>query len=368
MRIKSSTKIAVGFVAIVAAGVFGFHAYSAYRVGNLQFNEIEPGELNLVGVDLGKGFRIVVANHVAELVEGTSTGPTDTTSPEDTERKRIPIKELLKSLQGDEEALGKFVSIVNGFKENDLPPERIIWSQTDLEKALAGDTKTKARLEDALNVKLDGTPLDHLDTRALENGIVLEVVVPVRVSVAGVPRKMNGKVLIPFKARLLQSVEERYSNKAVVRKEDQAGYYREEAQKVLRGDTQKQDVAQAIREKISERSRTSLAEAPERILGSAKIIVNEKFIDQASLSKTKTAKGDLYSLTIRTNGEGSDRLWQYSRNRLGKQILLIERGTAIAAPQIEHELSQSELTIDQMQDADLAQEAVDLINGKSKPK
>jgi preprotein translocase subunit SecD len=73
----------------------------------------------------------------------------------------------------------------------------------------------------------------------------------------------------------------------------------------------------------------------------------------------------LHDLTINMTEEGRRRLWQYSKSRVGTQLLLIADGIAIAAPRIQHELAQGNLTITQMRDEVLLRDATDMLNKKS---
>jgi hypothetical protein len=73
-----------------------------------------------------------------------------------------------------------------------------------------------------------------------------------------------------------------------------------------------------------------------------------------------------YDLTVDFNDEGRRRLWQYSKKRVGTQVLLTADGIPITQARILHELAQSELTIKQMQDYNLVKDATDRINGTTK--
>src|SRR5688500_2677862 len=70
---RSSTRIAIGFVVTLAAIYFGFKAYSSYRVDGMSFTPLTPGELNIIGVDTGAGFQIIVANQIAQLVQASES-------------------------------------------------------------------------------------------------------------------------------------------------------------------------------------------------------------------------------------------------------------------------------------------------------
>ncbi|MBS1717517.1 MAG: hypothetical protein JSS72_07275 [Armatimonadetes bacterium] len=362
---RGSTKGIIVFAVGIGAAYGGWNMYAGYRVANMHFDPIKPGRVNLLGVELKSGFRIIVANQMAQLVQGASTKMGSASAEGESDegsKKRLKIKEMLQSLQGNEEALGEFVASVNDLKEEDLPVIKIIWKAEDLKKALDGDAALQEKLVKDLNVKLDGTPIPELRTRALENGICIQLSVPVRTNVGAEVKTLHGNVLIPFKPRLMQAVEARYRDKAGADKTMQLGYYQEEAKNVLEGKKEKQDVAKDIRALISPESLTKLSDEPTRILENAKVVINESMVTKATLETDDTNAGKRYTLNIGLTEEGANRLWQYSRNRVGNQLLLIVNGAAIAAPRVEHELTQQQLQITQLEDKWLAESAVNEIN------
>lgn len=372
LAIRSSTKIAVGFVLLAAAVYFGRNLWGAYNVDHLVFDEIQPGKVNLVAVNPGAGFRVIVANQAAQLVEG-STGAFDapdsegTTDSDDTSgdggKKRIPIKELLLSLQGNEAALSKFVMTMNDLRESNLPPERIIWKAEDIQKAFKGDVALSKKLESDLNVKLDGTPLDHLSRSALFNGIVIDSPVTVTVPVGNQTRQLTARILEPFKAKLMRQVERQVERKFDVSNEMLAGYYKDEVAKLLADPKQTENVRHSLEDQIRESRLQAYAAAPEKVLRNAKVVVNDGLIQRASYDKIVTQNGKpLFNLTIDLSEEGQKRLWKYSRERPGFQLLLIVDGIAIAAPKMNGELSRDEVTITQLPDEGLVKDAVDQMN------
>jgi hypothetical protein len=64
----------------------------------------------------------------------------------------------------------------------------------------------------------------------------------------------------------------------------------------------------------------------------------------------------------RPSDEGRKRLWKYSINEVGSQILLLVDGIAIAAPRIQHPLTQSQLSIKGLPDEVLVSDAADAMN------
>lgn len=370
MKLRSSTKIATGFAMIVALGIVGYKVGMNRMIEGASFDPIIPGEVNLVGIDPGAGYRIIVANQMAQLVEASDTqGAKETESGGATEgaiKKRIPIKEMLAVLRGDEKALGPFVMSLNDMSENDLPPVAPVWTADRLQKAVDGDAATEAELVRDLNMKLDGTPLTQLRIASLENGIIVEAPVKVEVNLGGKVTELVGIVREAYKPRLMKTVESRYADRPNLTKEIQAGTYLEEAKKVFDGEVEKEDIRSSIVGRISEELGRKRAVAAERVLKSATVVVNEGHIENASLREYDTTDGKRYDITVAMKDEGRMRLWKYSHDRVGTQLLLIADGVAIAAPRIQHELAQGQLTMTQMRDKVLVTDAVQMLNAHTK--
>lgn len=369
---RTSIKIAIGFAAVALAIFYGPRLYSDWRVGQIQLHEIEPGAVNIVGVDLGKGFRIVVANQMAQLRQVSAAdsmkqgsggvGGDEQDSDQATRKSRIPMREMMRSLQGNEEALSRFTMVLNDFHEDSLPPERIYWTAEDLKRALSGDVALKTKLVNDLNINLDGSPLPEIRVKSLEDGIVMKLPVPVKVNVAGVQKTLTATVLIPYKPKLLLRVESSVEKKSNLTNEIILGYYLEECKKVEANPALRENVVGALREYLDPKSLAQMAEPAERVLSSATIVINESMITKASYNSYSSTNGKLQDLSIELTGEGSDRLWKYSKGRVGTQLLLVADGIPIAAPRIQHELSQRSLDITQLPDEVLVREATDLIN------
>jgi len=194
-KTRSSTKIALAFVALAAGAYFGYGLVSGWMVNRKVFPPLKPGNVNIVGVDTGAGYYIVVANQIAQLVRG-QTGEFQAGSHEeaDSEKKRVPIRELLQSLQGDEQALGKLVMEMNDISDAEFPAYPRIWKAEEIRKACSGDVDLQKKLENDLNVRLDGTPLDHVRTGALEEGILIDSPVGVEVQVGAQRKKLVGRI------------------------------------------------------------------------------------------------------------------------------------------------------------------------------
>ncbi len=373
MKVRSSTRITIAFVLVVAAVFYGHRIYSNWRVSQIKFPPIEPGQVSLLGVDTGAGFKIVVANRMAQLREtsgesfrkGSRSGgddDRDSRSDSSSRKSRIPVSDMIGALKGDEEKLSKFVMTMNEITDEKLPPERVYWEASDLEKALNGDQQLKDKLIKDLNVQLDGTPLPELRMRSLEDGIVLKLPVPIHVSVNGGSKTMYATVLRPYKPRLMQAVEQRYEDKAVVDTQMRVGYYIEESKKLLASPKDREIVSDTLKGMLDKREVEKLAVAPEHVLSSVQVVVNDSMINAAQYRPYDTPSGKMYDLTVDLTNEGSDRLWRYSKDRVGTQLLLIAGGMAIAAPRIGEELAQRSLEVKQLPDEGLVRDAVDLIN------
>lgn len=369
-KLRSSTKILIGSVLVVGIGYLGWHFGTSWMIERTKFDAVVPSKVNIVGIDPGAGYRIIVANQIAQLVEtsggfgGQETGDAGATSG--SIKKRIPIREMLGSLRGDPKSVGAFVAIMNNIREDDTWPadqDRIYWKAEDIAKAVKGDPTLSAKLVRDLNMKLDGTPLPELRFSALENGIMLDIPVKLSVNIQGKLTSVVGRMVMPYKPRLMLEVEKSYKEKAGLTRQDQANYYELAAKRVIEDPKLKEDIAKSLTDTTSERHIKELAEAPEQVLKSAFVVVNENYIHNASYNKYDGPDGKpLFNLSVSLNDEGRRRLWQFSKHRVGDQLLLVADGVAIAAPRIQHELATSELAISQMPDEILVQQAVDMIN------
>ena len=355
----------IGFAILLAAIFGGSNLYSSWRVSHMTFQAIKPGEVNIVGVDVGKGFRIIVANQIAQLVErdpgNDDQANSDHAEAQDSNKRRVPIREMLQALQGNEAALGKFVMTLNGLSENDLPAHRIIWEDTDLEKAFKGDPTLQKKLEDDLNMKMDGTPLNEFRPSSMWDGIVIRAHVPVNVKVAGEVKKLMAPILIPYKTGMMQSLERELGSESNLTREKMLGHYTAAAKTMIK-ENKKEPIVETIQTLIGEKHLNELSAGPERVLSSATVIVNEDQVTKASYDTYDSPRGKMNNLQIELTPEGADRMWSFSRGRVGTQLLVVANGIAIAAPRIGHELSASSLQVDKLQDEVLVRDAVDMIN------
>ncbi len=365
---RVSTSILLTALALGGAACVGKVALSNLLIGNASFKPIAPGRVNLIGITPGAGYRIIIANDVAQLVEtqGSGFGGKEEANQGATEgsiKKRVPMRELLGVLRGDSKSLGAFVMKMNSINENDdsWPTTRVVWTKERIDKAIAGDPKEKAALERDLNVRLDGTPLTRLNRNSLENGIVVAAPVELTVNIDGKPRVVRGETLEPYKPGFIKAVEAHYKDKAA----DNAmvaGYYADEASGLLKSAGKRENVASALQHMTSQAVMNDRLAIPRRLLSNATVVVNESFIDDARYKSYRTSDGHTLSdLSVDLSDEGRRRLWKFTKDRVGDQILLVENDVAVAAPRIEHELALSEFTVTQMPDELLVRETVDTI-------
>lgn len=376
-----SFQIAIAFVVLVLGVYFGYQAYASRVIDGKKFSEIEPGKVTLLGVDAGgQGYKIIVSNEIAQLVQVSSDkfdAPDQGVGGDDesdaTDKRHVPLKEMIQSLQGDTKALSELVIAMNDDlrkAQEDIPANPVVWTADDLKKAIAGDKVLTKKFIHDTNTGLDGTPADFIDVSSLYAGIVIDLPVPVKVAVKGVEQTLTAHVRIPFRTQFTIKVEKSLSDKIKnpnPTNDEIRGFYLAEAQKEKDTPQERENVAKSIQVRIGDDIIKGYAEAAERVLAKTKIILNEDFIQDAHKDTVETDQGKtLYDLVLNLTDEGRDRLWQYSRHRVGTQLLLIVNGVAIAAPKVRHELAQSQVAITQMVDPDLVDDAVSTIKAASK--
>ena len=368
-KLRSSTKIGAVAVLVAVGAYYGKGLAQDAMLRGEHFSPVAPGRVNLVGINPGAGYSIVTANDVAQLVVSQGGfGGKETDSGGATEgsiKKRVPMRELLGVLRGDGSMLGPFVMKMNDQdKEDEWPPIRVDWTKAQLDKAIAGDPTLKAKLEHDLNVRLDGTPITPLNRNSLENGIFVHSPIELTLKIGGKERVVRGETLQPFKPALIKAVEGKYQDKANVDNAMIAGYYADEARDVLSHPTRRENVAEVLKRMTSKATMDGLLDIPRRLLASATVVLNESQITDASSRDYKSNEGKTLSdLTVDLTDEGRRRLWKFSKDRVGDQILLVADDVAITAPRIEHELALSEFTVTQLRDKVLVDEAVATIKG-----
>lgn len=369
MKLRPSAKVglmALGTIVVVWAATV---AYSSLRLSGFNPTRVEPGRVNIIALPREAGYRVIVSNGIAHLVEAGDDQKLESPDSEQQVQRdapRLPIRELLQSLQGDPKALGKLTMAVNKMSEDAIPPNPVVWSAGDVEKAIKGDAALKGRLERDLLMTLDGRPLGEFTVAAIQSGIVLEIPVPTEVPVGSETVTVVATVQEPFRTDFVSRVESRIAEKFNPTTEMLAGFYRDEAAKVAKqaAETGKwPDVAGMLRSRYSSSRIESLKRVPQELLEMVDVVVSDAHLTGAKFhAYDGPNKRKWCDVKLSVTEEGRMRLWKYSNRHPGFQLLLTVDGVAIAAPRIRTELAEREVTLTRLPSEVLVSDAVDLIN------
>jgi len=369
---RASTKIVIGFIVILAVGYLAKTLWEKSQLQNVHYPPLLPGKVNLVGVDTKTGgYHIVVANGLAHLVQSPNGtfGPGDSdpnqsdSDDSGADKKKVPLKELIQTLTGtDPQTVGRYIAVLNDMSEEDIPAKAVDWKAGDVQKAVKGDADLKKKLESDLNTHLDGTPLETFRPSTFQNGIVIHLNVPLHVGTGDGAKTVTGDVSLPFQSTLMKALEARVKDISPLDDHSLAGFYGEVGKTYLDNPTRRQDVGKALLQLTSTDNANSLAELPQKVLNSVQILANDTLITKATLSPQDTDRGKVFNMDVDLNDEGRKRLWQYSKDHVGDQLLLVVDGVAVAAPRIGTELAESNLSILNMPDERIAKDATDKIN------
>lgn len=371
LRLLPSTKIAIGFVLLATGLYYGYQLYAGWAVDRLKFAPIKPGRITLLGIQTGAGYKIVVQNRLAvlqmttEADQGFEAPRTDTnrdTADDDTKR-RIPIRELVGALTGDEKQLSRFVTIINELRDQDMPNVRVEWTAADVRKALDGDAALKAMLEGDLGLDFDGNPLPKARMSALQNGIVILNPVKVRVSIEGKEQELTAMVDTPYRTAFSRAIDAELSEKKLLGSGDAyRGAVILKARELQEDPSKREKVGESLARAIEPRALARYATTAERVLKNAFVVLNDSFIEDASMTEGTDKEGKpMYVLHFDLNNEGRQRMWQFSRQHRGDQLLVIKDGIAIAAPVIQNEIPYRTIDVTQLQEEGLVADVVQLV-------
>lgn len=367
MKINPAVKIAIGFALTLGAGWLGFRAYNQYRIGQMHFTDLKPGHINLIAVRLDKGYRINVANQVARLERSLNASGFQDRSYDEGEgdassRRRIPISAMIGALRGDQKDINTLVMSLNDLSEDSLPPVRKVWRTEDVRAALDGDQALVQKLEADLNVRLDGTPLEKVTVNAIENGIVLDMPVPVEFPENGQTKRVLARVLQPFRPKFAMSVSDRIAQSPPnITAEEIAAIYRDVAQKAIRSNTRENvraNLEKAIQPSVGEERGKSTSS----LLSATQILLTDAQITGASSTMVETVNNQkTYTIDINLTPEGRDRAWKYSFEHPGFQLLFVVDGVAVAAPRIVGVTMTQTISITGLHDEQLVNDSVNRI-------
>lgn len=368
--IRKSSRFIAGALVCLGAGWFALRVLPTIRLQGYKPLPVIPGKINLVAVQRGAGYRIVVSNGIAHLVEagGSSEGFAEDMERSDThDAARLPIRETLQSLQGDPEELGKLVMSVDKMSEDDLPPQQVVWTAENLKRALDGDPDLVKKLEANLNTKLDGTPLDTINLDAILNGIVIDSPIEVKVPMEGKLKPVVCRTKEFYQTLFAGNIQKVVDDRFNLTREALIGFYREKANQVLKG--RKEDVRGNLLSRIDPAKLRERASAPEKILANMTVLINEDHMTGASfVTYPGPNRSILSTVTLKLTEEGRMRLWKYSHENPGFQLLLTVNGVAIAAPRITTDLAELEVKLTRIPSKDQVQDAVEAINKTAKNK
>jgi hypothetical protein len=362
-RIPASIKIAIGGALAIGAVLGGWRLYSSESLKNFELTAVAPGRVNLVAVRPGAGWRIIVSNSMAQLAETTGMGHGDADRDEDVQNgKRLPMREYIDTLRGNQESLGYLVEKLADITDESIPLGAPHWTVENLEKAFKGDPVLTKKLEHDLQCRLDGGPIGDLSISAILNGIVIDVPVSVTIQIDGKPQKVTGIVRSPYMSDLAEVVAKQFNSKFDPKPEFVMGVYKDAGMRILNGEVGRENVIKAIQSRYHPGRVSSLAEKPQELIKNSTVLVTDSHLESASMDKYSSGNKSYADITLNLTHEGKMRLWKYSFEHPGFQLLLVVDGLAYAAPRISGQLVESHLQITHLTEPDLAQEAVDRIN------
>ncbi len=354
---------------LVIGALFGAYFagnWACYRfsVGDKVFAAIPPQNVNLLGIRLA-GERIVVSNGIAQLVQDDSAGfgrAETGGEPVGASGAKIPMAALVGSLQGNPDGVEELVMSLNRIEHQILPDESLTWNASDIRRALDGDAAMRKRLESDLNTTLEGEPADTISRQLTFTGIWIRLPIAVEVPSAEGSKRVESSITLPYVTELVRKVQAHplVREKFEVDPRTLALVYEEVWQESAGGFK----VRQSLESFIAPDRLDALSGSATRLLSRVTVLVTEDLLQGAGLEVVAKAdgKGDSYTINLNLERDGRDRLWQYTRRNPGCQLLFTVDGIAIAAPVVQHEMMYYTAAITNIQEEDLARQAVDLIN------
>jgi hypothetical protein len=293
---------------------------------------------------------------------GNFESPEKNEGSADQDKRRIPLRDMLGALQGNTSAMGRFVMTMNQISDASLPPYPIVWQSKDIQSALDGDAALSRKLEQNMNVRLDGSPTETLRFAAILEGIVIESPVTVSIVKQGKVSKVTGKMREEFRPRFMKDLESQIAEEGNLTKEMMRTKYIVSARKLLDNPSSCENIRSSLQARISESRLKQMAELPEKLLNSITVIVNDNFIEDGSFSSYEGTDGkSQHNMTIKLNEDGRRRLWQYSAKHRGEQLLIVWNGIAIAAPRMDQAIPFADVQIKQISDQGLIEDTLDAI-------
>lgn len=362
-RILPSIKIAI-LVAAAVGGLYGYRYIEKQRLLARPLATILPGRFTMLGLEEDSGYSIIIAGETAYIREGRVEG-TFSSSSDAQAGQRVPTADLLEAKAGDLQSVGRLVT-----KMNDLipDPEKTpqlpkLWSQGDIEKALSGDKKLRTQLSEDLGSPLSpGEAMPRLTLAAIDNGIVVRVLVPVTLDMPEGMTTVLGPVDRLYQPQAARELAMKTESKPLPPAAAIKLY-----QKLLAGS--KGNVAQELRNLYTPATLKMYAEKPQDLLSKTCVVLTEKFVNGASMTEAPPdplQTRSTYSLSLDLTDEGRARLYRYSAEHGGKRILVIYDGAALTASNLTPYLNVSSFDVTRLRDRRIVTDVVNLINGNGK--
>lgn len=363
MMKRASTKIAIGFIALGLLGFGGSKAYTKYRLQSVELTPINTTEFCLLAIEKNAGVSVLVANRMAQLVEleggFENVGSSEEGAQGGSIKRRIPVKELLRILDGDGTALDYFINRMKDSpsEEESQNENAPLWTVEDINKAFAGDPVLKKKLEFDLNCDLNGNPLPTINISSFQLGILISV--PVKVTVPNVKgAEVNGPKLVPFRVRTMLEFSKRMEQKFYDKNSIQTEYNGFLAE--LKEKAAKPENLKATIDSIESRAKTSTEiKKVEAICRNSRIIANKEMVKSATFEKVSHNGNTSFTLKLTLDDAAVQRLWKFSSEG-GERILVVAKGVPIAAAKIGSALNSSEIEINQVADERLVQSAIEI--------
>ena len=201
----------------------------------------------------------------------------------------------------------------------------------------------------------------------IQDGIILEIPIPVQVQVGNEIKTLTGVIRENYRPRFSIEFENTLDQDFEPSNSKIIGNYQKIAESIMNGETQPENVQKALESQIDESRKKSLAEKPEQLLRNAQVLVADKLFEGASYRSYKDDRGqDTFDLTINVTEDARKRLWKYSRNTEGFELLLVVDGIAVAAPRITTQLNGRDVTITKLKEKSLVERTIAAIKDAQK--
>lgn len=361
MKLRPTTKMILSVIGIGAAIWLGMEGWALVQTGSASLEPVEPGRVNLIVVDPNTGYSVRVANSVAQLVPVSSTGLGGSASgAQEGQSRRLPIRELIASFNGDSKALSYLTESVNDLNQEDDPLSDVVWSADDIRLALEGDPAKKQKLEADLNMHLDGKPLSSVGMYAVRNGITVEV--PLSVKVPTLDKPVGTNIRLRYQPRFCKELVDVIDKRFNPSQGFVVGTYTDQVKKLMAAGSF-QNIADELKNLIAEDRVNKYSAVVEKILPGIVVMVNDSMIESASLRTYKDEKQrDVFSLLLNVDDTARRKLWKYSRQTKDFALIVVVDGVAVAAPKIGTQLAERTVVIDGLKDKRLVTDSVDKIN------